>query len=493
MTMEIIEPIENRGGYALPMTARQRLVVALLLGANFMLSADFSILNIALPEVGQAVGLKVNNFPWVATAFALPAAGLSLLCGRLGDLYGLRRMFLIGLALLAASSLLGGIATEPALLLAARALQGVATAMTGPAALALLIVSFADQRQRARVLGLNGALLSGGFTFGALVGGMLVGALSWRWAFLINVPVALLILALTPFVVPAARPHGDVHLDIPGAIAVTLGLLAIVFGFTEQSLPALLAGLALLALFVWIERRASAPLVAIEMLAWPSVRWGNVAVLTIFSMEAGLIYLVTLYLQEVLHLGPAATGLVFGVPGLASIAAGIFAGRLIARRGARSVLLAALVVQGGFTAPLLLLTANSLSMWVLIPALFVGFFGHITAVVAATVTATTDVPEASKGLASGLMTTSQRAASTIGIPVLAAVMAAQADLLNGIDLALAADVFLTLIAVIMIVSHLDRRNHDWRWPKTSASDPVIFLCTPLKHSAINLRLSAVAL
>jgi MFS family permease len=461
--MEIPELIQDRGTIAPPMTARQRLIVLLLLGANFMLSADFSILNIALPEVGQAVGLKVSEFPWVATSFALPAAGLSLLFGRLGDLYGLRRMFLIGLALLAASSLLGGIATEPVLLLAARALQGVATAMTGPAALALLITAFADDRQRARVLGMNGALLSGGFTFGALVGGMLVGALSWRWAFLINVPIALIILAVTPFVIPTAHSRDGVRLDIPGAVSVTLGLLAIVFGFTEHSLAALVIGAALLALFFWIERRSLAPLVAIDMLALPSVRWGNVAVLTIFSMEAGLIYLVTLYLQEVLHQGPVVTGLVFGVPGLASIVAGILAGRIVARRGARPVLLAALLVQGGLTAPLILLGPDRMSMWLLIPSLFVGFFGHITAVVAATVAATSDVPEASKGLASGLMTTSQRVASTIGIPALAAVMAIRPDLLSGIHIALATDVVLTVIAVAMIAAGLKQRR--------SASNP----------------------
>ncbi len=176
------------------MTARQRLIVVLLLGANFMMSADFSILNIALPVVGEAVGLDVNNLPWVTTAFALPAAGLSLLFGRLGDLYGRRRIFLIGLSLLAAASLLGGVSTGPALLLAARALQGVASAMAAPAALSLLITTFADERQRAWVLGLNGSLLSAGFTVGAIAGGMLVGVLSWRWAFLINVPVALAIL-----------------------------------------------------------------------------------------------------------------------------------------------------------------------------------------------------------------------------------------------------------------------------------------------------------
>jgi MFS family permease len=335
----------------------------------------------------------------------------------------------------------------------------VASAMTASPALSLLITTFADERQRARVLGLNGSLLSGGFTVGALVGGMLVGVLSWRWAFLINVPVALVILMLTLFVVPTGRSRENVRLDIPGAASVTLGLLALAFGITERSLPALVVGMILLALFFWIEHRAKAPLVAIEMLALPSVRWGNLAALTIFSMEAGLVFLTTLYLQNVLHFGPLATGLVFGVPGLASVAAGVVAGRIIARRGAHTVLLVAMLVQGGLTAPMILLGTQPVWLWLLLPALFVGFFGHITAVVAATVTATSEVPDSHKGLATGLVTTSQRVAVTVGIPLLGAVMAIRADLLAGIHLALAADVLLTLMAVILIRAGLNRQVH----------------------------------
>jgi len=453
--MAASETIEARTS-EIAMTARQRLIVVLLLGTNFMLSVDFSILNIALPEVGRAVGLDVADFPWVTSAFALPAAGLSLLFGRLGDIYGRRRMFVAGLALLALASLLGGIATGSALLLGARALQGIATAMTAPAALALLITAFADNGQRARVLGLNGTLLSGGFTVGALAGGMLVGVLSWRWAFLINVPFALVILALTPFVVPAGRSSEGVRLDVPGAATVTLGLLAVVHGIIEWFVPSLIAGAILLALFFWIERRAAAPLVAIEKLARSSVRWGNIAALTIFSMEAGLVFLMTIYLQDVLHVGPLTTGLVFGVPGLASVAAGVVAGRIIARQGARPVLLAALLVQGGLTAPLILLGAESSWVWLLVPALFVGFLGHITAVVAATVIATSDVADADAGLATGLVTTSQRVAVTVGIPLLGAVMVTRADLLAGIHLALLVDVVLTLAVVATIMAGLKR-------------------------------------
>jgi MFS family permease len=416
--MATSEAIEARASATIAMTARQRLTAVLLLGTNFMLSVDFSILNIALPEVGRAVGLDLADFPWVATAFALPAAGLSLL--------------------------------------AARALQGIATAMTAPAALALLITAFADDRQRARVLGLNGTLLSAGFTVGALAGGMLVDVLSWRWAFLINVPFALAILALTFLVIPVGRSLEGVRLDIPGAVSVTFGLLAIVFGIIEWFVPALIAGLLLLALFFWIERRATAPQVAIEMLARPSVRWGNLAALTMFSMEAGLVFLMTLYLQEVLHFRPLATGLIFGVPGLASVAAGVVAGRIIARRGARPVLLVALLIQGGLTAPLILLGPEPAWLWLLVPALFIGFLGHITAVVAATVIATSEVADADAGVATGLVTTSQRVAGTVGIPLLGAMMALRADLPAGIQLALAVDVALTLTVVAMVSAGLGR-------------------------------------
>jgi predicted MFS family arabinose efflux permease len=146
---------------------------------------------------------------------------------------------------------------------------------------------------------------------------------------------------------------------------------------------------------------------------------------------------------------------VFGVPGLSSVVAGIVAGRIIERRGAHGVLLAAMLVQGGLTAPLILLGAQSNSLWLLIPALFIGFFGHITAAVAATVTATSDVPDTHKGLASGLVTTSQRVAVTVGIPVLGAVVAIRTDLLAGIQLALAVDVVLTLTAVVIIWAGLN--------------------------------------
>jgi MFS family permease len=439
------------------LTGRHRLTVFLLLGAGFMLSVDFSILNVALPQLGAGVGLELSALPWVVTAFALPAAGFTLLFGRIADLFGRRRMFLIGIGLLAVSSVLGGFAANPPMLLTARVLQGLATAIATPAALSLLVTSLRDERLRARVLGLNGALMSGGFTVGALVGGTLVGMLSWRSAFLINVPVAVLIVVATPFVVPAGTTARGVKLDVPGAVTVTLGLLAFVFGVINQNPFALVGGLSLLVVFWLIERRAEAPLAAVGILSRPTVKWGNVAGLIVFSMEPGAIYLMTLYLQDVLHFAPMTTGLVFGVPGLASVAAGILAGRFIGRYGSRKVLAVGMLVQTAFTAPLVLLGTGNGWLAVLIPALFLGFFGHVTAIVSFMVTATSGLPDTEQGLATGLATLTQQIGITIGVPILAAVAATQSGLLSGIHLALAVNVVVTVTAVAFIWTGLRPR------------------------------------
>lgn len=438
-------------------TARQWLTVLLLLGTSFMLSVDFSILNVAMPQVGAAVGIEFADLPWIATAYALPAAGFTLLFGRIADLFGRRRLFLIGIALLAVSSIIGGFATSAGPLLIARTLQGFATAIATPAALALLITSFDNEQQRARVLGFNGALLSGGFTVGALVGGALIGILSWHWAFLINVPVALLILVATPFVVQPSKAPTGVRLDVPGAITVTLGLLAFTFGVTDRNLYSLLGGILLLAAFWLIELRARAPLVALSILSKPTVKWGNLATLVVFSAGSSLVFLLTLYLQDVLHFEPMMTGLIFGVPGLASVVAGIVAGGFIARHGVRKVLAIGLLSQAVFTAPLILLGPSQIWLAFLIPALFLAFFGHVTAIVATIVTATSGVQDAEQGLATGLASMTQQVGITIGIPILGAVAATQADMLDGLHLALGTNAALLALVTLFAWTGLRAR------------------------------------
>ncbi len=445
-------------GVVTTMTGRQRLVLLLLLGSQFMLSVDFSILNVALPQVGAGVGLDHASLAWVVTAYALPAAGFTLLFGRIADLAGRRRLFLIGIALLAGSSILGGFADSPALLLTARTMQGLATAIAIPAALSLLTTTFGEGPLRDRVLGLNGALLSGGFTAGALVGGVLVGVLSWHWAFWLNVPIAVAILIATPFVVPADRGRAGTRLDIPGAISVTAGLLAFVFGVTNRMPAAVVAGLVLLGLFLVIELRAKAPLAPVRILRRATVKWGNLGGLLALMMESGLIFLLTLYLQDVLRIHPLSTGLIFGIPGLASVVAGVIAGRFISRYGARRVLVAGLLLQSLAAAPLLVLGTDRIGLVILLPSLFVGFFGHVTALVAYMVTATSGLSDSEQGLGTGLATLTQQIGVTIGTPILAAIAASQTAFLTGMHLAIAVNVAVTVIGVALIWHGLRRHG-----------------------------------
>ncbi|MEV6642383.1 MFS transporter [Amycolatopsis sp. NPDC051371] len=429
-------------------TPKQRTALVVLLGAGFLLSIDFSILNVALPQVGAGVGLDVGALPWVSTAFVLPAAGFTLVCGRLADLLGRRRLFRSGMALLAAGSLLGGFAATPELLLTARALQGFATAMTLPAALSLLTTTFAEGAGRERVLGLNGALLSGGFTVGALAGGTLVDLLSWRAAFFVNVPVAAAILIASRVVAESTRP-GRTRPDLPGAVTVSGGLLALVYAVIASSLVAAITAVVLLVAFAMVERRSPAPLVPPRILARRTVKWGNFGGLVLFAVEPAVIYLTTLYLQRVLGLSPLVTGLVFGVPGLASVAAGVLAGRAVGRFGSRVLLVAGLVVQALATLPLVFLGPDRTALLILVPALFVGFFGHVSAIVAFTVTATSGLPDEEQGLATGLTSMTQQVGITVGIPILSAVAVH-----GGTHLALGVAAAATLASAVLITVKL---------------------------------------
>jgi MFS family permease len=433
-------------------SSRQRLILLVLLGAGFMLAIDYSILNVALPSVGAGVGLGLTELPWIVSAYALPAAGFTLLFGRLADLFGRRRLFLSAMVLLTGASLLGGFASNPEMLLAARVLQGFATAMAIPSSLSLLTTTFSEGAARNRVLGLNGALLALGFTVGSVVGGTVVSYLTWRAAFFINVPVAVVILLVTPLLIGESRTPNRVKLDLPGALTVTGGLLAVVYAVLETSVPAAIIGVLLLAVFWIIELRSPAPLVPVRILKRPSVKWGNYAGLVAFTMESGMLFLTTLYLQNVLGLAPLTTGLVFGVPALSAVTAGVLVGRFLGRFGSRKVLAVGLFVQGLTILPLVFLGADQagLALAVVIASFFVGFFAHVICIVAYTVTGTSGLPSEEQGLATGLTSLTQQVALTVGIPFLGAIAATQSIWLTGFHLALTVDVIVTFVSVALI-------------------------------------------
>jgi MFS family permease len=452
-------PDPNAAGTTAPgFTGRQRSTMFVLIGAGFMLSVDFSILNVALPEVGDGVGLGVTGLPWISTAYVLPAAGFTLLFGRMADLFGRRRLFLSGLVLLICASLVGGLAADPAMLLTARVLQGVATAMAIPAALSLLTTSFPEGALRDRVLGLNGALLSGGFATGALVGGTLITLLGWRAAFLINIPVAVVILLVTPSLINESRTSDRRELDLPGAVSVSGGLLAVTYAVIETNVVVGVVGALLLIGFWIIEHRVRSPLAPQHILRRRTVKCGNYAAFVVMAVEPAMIFLITLYLQNTLKLSPLTTGLVFGLPGLASVAAGVIAGRLIGRFGTRHVLTVGMTVQGLAIVPLVFVDDHRLALALVLPALFIGFFGHVTSIVAFTVTATSGLPNDEQGLATGLVSMTQQVAVTVGIPTLSSIAATQSTELAGMHLALGAAAAFILAGVILIWFGLGPRS-----------------------------------
>ncbi|WP_457965196.1 MFS transporter [Arthrobacter sp. D1-29] len=435
MTTRQTPPLQHLATPTQPerMTGRQRLTMILLLTASFTLAVDFSILNVALPTIGADVGFSLEHLQWIATSFALCAAGFTLFFGRIADLFGRKRLFIAGMALLGVGSLLGGLATEPALLLVARVAQGLATAAVTPAALSLLTTSFPEGRLRAKALGLNGSLMAAGFTTGAILGGLLTDLFSWRWAFLINVPVALFVLVLAPALLSESSNPNRTKLDVPGALTVTAALLLLVFGLTsagekgwtdQLAWGPLAASLVLFAVFLVIEKNTAHALIPVGILRRNNIAWGNAAGILAFATETSLVFVLTVYLQQVLGYTPLGAGLSFAVLGLGTVVGGIVAPKLIGRVGPKITIISGLSVQAAATGSLLFITADPASVMLVLAATFVGGVANLAAIVGFMVTATTGLPDSEQGLATGLATMSQQIGITLGIPVMSAVMAA---------------------------------------------------------------------
>lgn len=423
------------------MTKRQTLILLLLLGAQFTLAVDFSIMNVAVPVIGRELDFATENLQWIATAFALSAAGFSLLFGRIADIIGARKVFLAGLVLLTLSSLAGGLVDDAGPLLAARVAQGLATAMVTPAGLALLITSFPEGPLRDRALGLNGAMLSAGFTCGAVLGGLLTDTLSWRWGFFINIPIGILLIVVTPMLLKGGSRTTGGKLDIPGAVSVSAGLIALVYGISAAgqygwgdptTLISLAVGVVLLVVFGFVELNAAEPLAPLRILGRRSVTWGNIGGAATFVGFTAMIFLLTLYLQEVLGYSAIATGLTFGVLGVGAFLGGVTAPRWIGALGSsRAVLVAGLLVQGITVGTLYL--AGDARGWLygVLGLAFLSSYAHVAAIVGFMVTATSGLPDEQQGLATGITTLTQQISITIGIPIMSAIATAQIRSLSG--------------------------------------------------------------
>ncbi|WP_369259112.1 MFS transporter [Streptomyces sp. R35] len=449
------------------LSTRDKLVLFVLCAAQFMVALDFSVLNVALPVLGKDLGMSPSALQWAVTAFALPSGGFLLLFGRIGDLYGRRKLFLAGLALFGTASLLATFAWDPASFLAGRALQGLAAATIVPTAMSLLTTTFPEGPARDRALGIAGTLLSLGFTVGMVAGGVLTDVLGWRSTMGLLTVFALIVLPLAPGLLPESRTPDRPRLDIPGAVTVTGGLLALIYALSTAAdrgfggvdvIATLVTGVLLLAAFGYVESRAHSPLVSLPMLRRRTVAWGNLGGLVTFSMMSTVVFVMTLYLQETLGLSAFETGLIFGFQGAVSALAGMYAPKVIGRFGARRTLVGSLAGQGLFVATLVLLNTHTWSVWLATAAVGLASMCHLGAIISYGLTVTSGVPNEEQGLATGLVTSTQQVGLTIGIPLLGVLATTSDDLMTGVRTVLALDTAIVLAAAVLIAVGLGRRR-----------------------------------
>lgn len=412
------------------------LILTLVCLAQFMVVLDISIVNVALPSIQRSLGFSEANLQWVLTAYALTFGGLLLLGGRMADLFGRRRIFLIGLALFTSASLIGGFANNQTTLIAARALQGVGGAVLSPATLTILTVTFTDQKARARALGMWSAVAAGGGAAGALFGGVLTEFLSWRWILFVNVPIGVaLFLAARHYLIESKAEGPRQRLDIAGSLAVTAGLVALVYAIVNtdrvawgstSTLVTLAVAVALLGGFVLIEAKlAQHPLIPLRLFRSRGVTGANLAMLCFGASMFSMWFFLTLYLQQVLGYSPLVTGFGF-LPQTAAIAAGAtISGRLAPKFGPRNMLVVGTLLTAGGLYWLSFITATD-TYW---NGAFGGgvlcTLGMGLALTPIALSATNGVRRTEAGLASGLVNTSRQVGASLGLAILSTLAASR--------------------------------------------------------------------
>ncbi|WP_327728724.1 MFS transporter [Streptomyces sp. NBC_00487] len=451
------------------------MVLAAAAVAQFVFALDMSVVNVALPAIRTALGIAPLDLSWIVHVYALTFGGLLLLGGRACDLYGHRRLFVVGLAVFGLCSLAGGLAQAPWQLIAARAGQGLGAAAAAPAALGMLTTTFSEGPRRVRALGVWSAVNAAGGAVGVLAGGLLTEYAGWRWVMLVNLPIVAAALALVPAGVPAgAQPDRRERLDVLGAVLATGGVGLLVFGVVRTdargwgclaTVATLAAAAALLAAFILAESRAPAPLLRLGLLRSRWVAGANVLVFLAAAGQFTAFYFVSLYVQQVLGMGAAETGAAF-LPFSVSLVAGtVIATRVTTARTPRAALVpGALLAAVGLAWFAFISPGGGFLTDVLGPCLITGVgVGLVLAPVAAA--ATTGVASREAGMASGLFNSSRQLGGCVGLAALATIAAYRtgtatdpAALNDGYALGLAVTAGLFVLAAVVAIGVLPRRH-----------------------------------
>ena len=416
---------------------RRWLVLAVVCVAYFMTVLDVSIVLTALPSISRALDFSASELQWVLTAYTITFGGFLLLGGRLADLLGRRMIFMTGVAVFTAASLVCGLADSSAVLIAARAVQGVGAALVSPATLSIITTTFKEGADRNKALGIWGAVGGGGAAAGVLFGGILTQYLGWEWIFFVNVPVGAAVLAVTRPILRESRDEPEHRsFDLLGATAVTGGLALLVYGVSEapahgwgatSTIASLVAAGALLVFFVLWEARVRAPLMPLGIFRIRTVAGANAASVFLGTLTFANFFLLTLYVQNVLHYSAIKTGLTFLATAGTLVAVAAGAQALSTRYGPRPVLAAGFV---SLTAGMIVyaqIPVDGKFVSNLLPGYLLVGVGLALAFIAVSIAALAGVPPRLAGVASGLLNTSQQIGGAVGTAMVSSISLSRAD------------------------------------------------------------------
>lgn len=423
------EALDQSDETAAPPDPKRWIALGVIAIAQLMVVLDASIVNIALPSAQADLGISDANRQWVVTAYTLAFGGLLLLGGRIADYAGRKRVFVIGLLGFAGASALGGIASNAELLFAARALQGGFAALLAPAALALITVTFTEPRERAKAFGVFGALSGGGAAIGLIVGGVLTEYFSWRWTLGVNVPIAIGAAVAAVPIVKESKAHGDTRYDVPGAVLATLGLVSLVYGFTEaakqdvgwtgsRTIAFLVTAAVLLGAFFAYEQRAANPMLPTKIILDRN-RGGSYLVFLLVGAGLFAMFLfLTFYLQTVLGYSPLRSGFAFlPFSGGIIVSAGVVA-QLLPRVGPKPLMLTGLTMATAGMLWLTQISPDSAYATQVLPAMVVMSVGMAGVFIPASSTALVGVGGHDAGIASAVLNTSQQIGGSLGVALL---------------------------------------------------------------------------
>ncbi len=455
------------------------IALILLCAAQFVVVLDASIVNVALPTIGEALDFSESSLPWVVNAYVLTFGGFLLLGGRLADLLGRRRIFMIGLVLFALASLAGGLATSSGQLIAARAVQGLGGALLSPAALSIVATTFKDGAERNKALGIWGAVAGSGGAAGVLLGGVLTEYLGWEWVLWVNVPIGIAAAAIAPTLLVESRDENEVRrFDVAGAVTITVGLSALVFALVDanevgwgstQTILTLLGSALLLAAFVVIETRSRAPLVPFSIFRIRTITGANVVGLLVGASLFSMFFFISLYMQQVLGYSAIKAGLSYLPLAISIILSAGIASQLVTKVGFKPILATGMALIAAGLVWFSQISVDGTFLGDVLGPSLLAAVGLGFAFVPVTIAAVSGIEDREQGLASGLINTSQQIGGALGLAILAAVSSSVTG--NSIDpkvltegfqdafLVGAAFALLGLLATLVLIRSSDSKAH----------------------------------